>query len=87
MGRFLLTCAAMAHPGLLTRALQVVGCPLDDCANREGNLWLKPAWPGSVHPTSGGPLLARPSLVPGYWRHLLLGLAFAATLASIPCTP
>jgi ferredoxin len=43
-----LTCAAMAHPGLLSRTLeagadevQVVGCPPDDCANREGNLWLE----------------------------------------------
>jgi ferredoxin len=43
-----LTCAAMAHPGLLTRTLeagaaevQVVGCPPNDCANREGNLWLE----------------------------------------------
>ncbi len=38
----------MAHPGLLTRALQagaaevqVVGCPLDDRVNREGSLWLE----------------------------------------------
>jgi hypothetical protein len=43
-----LTCAAMAHPVLLARTLkagaaevQVVGCPPDDCANREGNLWLE----------------------------------------------
>lgn len=43
-----LTCAAMVHPGLLTRTLeagaaevQVVGCPPNDCANREGNLWLE----------------------------------------------
>lgn len=43
-----LTCAAMAHPGLLARTLeagaaevQLVGCPPDDCANREGNLWLE----------------------------------------------
>ena len=41
-----LTCAAMAHPNLITRALdagasevQVIGCPPEDCANREGNLW------------------------------------------------
>jgi NAD-dependent dihydropyrimidine dehydrogenase PreA subunit/coenzyme F420-reducing hydrogenase delta subunit len=41
-------CAAMIHPDLLTRALeagaaavQVVGCPPDDCANREGNAWLE----------------------------------------------
>lgn len=41
-----LTCAAMAHPNLVTRALeagasevQVIGCPPEDCANREGNLW------------------------------------------------
>ena len=41
-----LTCAAMAHPNLIGRALdagaaevQVVGCPPEDCANREGNLW------------------------------------------------
>ena len=43
-----LTCAAMAHPDLLGRTLeagaaevQVVGCPPEDCANREGNLWLE----------------------------------------------
>ncbi|MFZ5918770.1 MAG: 4Fe-4S binding protein [Chloroflexota bacterium] len=42
------TCAAMLHPGLLSRtleagaaAVQVVGCPPGDCANREGNLWLE----------------------------------------------
>ncbi len=41
-----LTCAAMAHPNLVSRALeagaaevQVVGCPPEDCTNREGNLW------------------------------------------------
>ncbi len=41
-----LTCAAMAHPNLAARALaagahevQVIGCPPEDCANREGNLW------------------------------------------------
>ena len=41
-----LTCAAMAHPNLVTRALeagasevQIIGCPPEDCANREGNLW------------------------------------------------
>ncbi len=41
-----LTCAAMAHPNLVARALeagasevQVIGCPPEDCANREGNLW------------------------------------------------
>jgi hypothetical protein len=43
-----LTCAAVAHPGLLSRTfeagaaeVQVMGCPPDDCANREGNLWLE----------------------------------------------
>ena len=41
-----LTCAAMAHPNLIARALdagaaevQVIGCPPEDCTNREGNLW------------------------------------------------
>ncbi len=41
-----LTCAAMAHPDLVARALragasevQVIGCPPEDCANREGNVW------------------------------------------------
>ncbi len=41
-----LTCAAMAHPNLVTAALeagasevQVIGCPPEDCANREGNVW------------------------------------------------
>ncbi len=41
-----LTCAAMAHPNLIARALeagasevQVIGCPPEDCANREGNVW------------------------------------------------
>lgn len=41
-----LTCAAMAHPNLVSRALeagasevQIIGCPPEDCANREGNLW------------------------------------------------
>jgi len=41
-----LTCAAMAHPNLVTTALeagaaevQIIGCPPEDCANREGNVW------------------------------------------------
>jgi len=42
-----LTCVGMLHPNLIATALeggadsvQVVGCPPEDCANREGNLWL-----------------------------------------------
>lgn len=42
-----LTCIGMAHPNLATQALeagasevQFIGCPPEDCANREGNLWL-----------------------------------------------
>jgi ferredoxin len=41
------TCVAMVNPAVMTRALeagaaevQVVGCPPNDCPNREGNLWL-----------------------------------------------
>lgn len=43
-----LTCIAMAHPDLAVRALeagasevQFVGCPPEDCTNREGNLWMQ----------------------------------------------
>lgn len=43
-----LTCIGMAHPDLAGRALaagasevQFVGCPPEDCANREGNAWLQ----------------------------------------------
>ncbi|GAB4579746.1 MAG: hypothetical protein Fur0022_24850 [Anaerolineales bacterium] len=43
-----LTCIGMAHPDLAARALeagakevQFIGCPLEDCANREGNVWLE----------------------------------------------
>lgn len=43
-----LTCIGMAHPDLARSALragaaavQFVGCPPEDCANREGNLWLQ----------------------------------------------
>ncbi len=43
-----LRCIGMAHPDLAARALaagaaevQFVGCPPEDCANREGNLWLQ----------------------------------------------
>ncbi len=43
-----LTCVAMAHPNLAARTLQAgaaevrfVGCPPEDCANREGNLWMQ----------------------------------------------
>ena len=43
-----LTCVGMAHPDLAARALaagaaevQFVGCPPEDCASREGNLWLQ----------------------------------------------
>ncbi len=42
------TCVGMIHPNLLSRTLdggaaevQVVGCPPEDCANREGNLHLQ----------------------------------------------
>ena len=42
-----LTCVAMANPNLVAQALQAgasavqfIGCPPEDCANREGNLWL-----------------------------------------------
>ena len=42
-----LTCIGMAHPDLAVQALQAgasevqfIGCPPEDCANREGNLWL-----------------------------------------------
>lgn len=42
-----LTCVGMAHPDLASQALQAgaaevqfIGCPPEDCANREGNLWL-----------------------------------------------
>ena len=43
-----LTCVGMLNPNLVIRTLesgadsvQVVGCPPEDCANREGNLWLQ----------------------------------------------
>ncbi len=43
-----MTCIGMAHPDLAARALdagarevQFVGCPLEDCSNREGNVWLE----------------------------------------------
>lgn len=43
-----LTCAGMLHPDLIGEALkagaaqvQVIGCPPEDCANREGNLFLQ----------------------------------------------
>ena len=42
-----LTCIAMANPNLAAQALeagasdvQFIGCPPEDCANREGNTWL-----------------------------------------------
>ncbi len=42
------TCVAMVNPGLMTHALdagatevQVVGCPPNDCTNREGNVWME----------------------------------------------
>ena len=42
-----LTCIAMANPKLVAQAIdagasdvQFIGCPPEDCANREGNLWL-----------------------------------------------
>ena len=43
-----LTCVGMALPDLVERGLaagaaevQIVGCPPEDCANREGNLWIQ----------------------------------------------
>ena len=42
-----LTCIAMANPNLAAQVLeagasdvQFIGCPPEDCANREGNIWL-----------------------------------------------
>lgn len=42
-----LTCVAMANPNLAAQTLeagadsvQFIGCPPEDCANREGNVWL-----------------------------------------------
>lgn len=62
-----LSCTAMVHPNLTAQVLQAgaetvhfLGCPPEDCANREGNLWtqermlgerlpkLKPAFQGDV---------------------------------------
>lgn len=43
-----LTCVGMLNPDLIGKAIdagaesiEVVGCPPEDCANREGNLWLQ----------------------------------------------
>jgi ferredoxin/cytochrome c2 len=43
-----MTCIAMANPKLAAQAIeagakdvQFIGCPAEDCANREGNLWLQ----------------------------------------------
>ncbi len=43
-----LTCVGMAHPNLVAEALdagaaevQFVGCPPEDCTNREGNQWVQ----------------------------------------------
>ncbi|MEN8171983.1 MAG: hydrogenase iron-sulfur subunit [Chloroflexota bacterium] len=43
-----LTCVGMLHPNLIEQTLeagaaevQVIGCPPEDCSNREGNLWLQ----------------------------------------------
>ncbi len=42
-----LTCIGMAHPNMAAQVIdagaaevQFIGCPPEDCANREGNLWL-----------------------------------------------
>jgi ferredoxin len=42
------TCVAMVNPSLMTHTLesgasevQVVGCPPNDCTNREGNVWME----------------------------------------------
>ncbi|MGQ9491595.1 MAG: hydrogenase iron-sulfur subunit [Anaerolineae bacterium] len=58
-----LPCVGMANPDLVTQALAAgaaevifIGCPPDDCANREGNLWLPdrlqrtraPRWKGDL---------------------------------------
>ena len=56
-----LPCIGMANPNLLSQALEAgaaevafIGCPPEDCANREGNVWLQerlarnraPRWQG-----------------------------------------
>ena len=60
-----LTCVGMALPDLVERGLaagaaevQIVGCPPEDCTNREGNLWL-PAPAGAHTPAEVGPGVRR----------------------------
>jgi ferredoxin/cytochrome c2 len=52
-----LTCIAMANPTLVAQAMeagasevQFIGCPPEDCANREGNLWLEERMTGKRLP-------------------------------------
>lgn len=60
-----LTCIAMANPNLAAQALdagakevQFIGCPPEDCANREGNLWLNERVTGERLPK------LRPNFIP-----------------------
>jgi len=52
-----LTCIAMANPNLAAQVLeagagevQFIGCPPEDCANREGNLWMQERLSGARLP-------------------------------------
>ncbi|GJQ36277.1 MAG: hypothetical protein JETCAE01_22870 [Anaerolineaceae bacterium] len=60
-----LTCIAMANPNLAAQALeagagnvQFIGCPPEDCANREGNTWLNDRVNGERLPK------LKPNLIP-----------------------
>ncbi len=52
-----LTCIAMANPRLTAQAIengakvvQFIGCPAEDCANREGNVWMQGRLSGERFP-------------------------------------
>ena len=63
------TCVGMIHPRLVQEALdggassvRLVGCPPEDCTNREGNLWLSERIERKRKPRLGRALRRRPDL-------------------------
>jgi ferredoxin/cytochrome c2 len=84
-----LTCIGMAHPELANRALaagaaevKFIGCPPEDCANREGNLWMQQRLAGErlpkFRPAQAGAVVAAAWLPPDQFQR---GLSAAPTPA------
>jgi len=73
-----LTCIGMAHPALAEQTLRAgaaevnfVGCPAEDCTNREGNMWMQQRLSRErlpkLHPEFATARITTHWLTPGEW--------------------